>query len=163
MITPPFLKPGDKVAIVASSRKVTHGEIAFALETLVRWGLQPVEGKNLYAAYNQWAGTDEQRTADLQQAINDDTIKAIFFARGGNGIVRIIDKLDFSKFKTNPKWLVGYSDVTILHSHLQKIYDVVSLHAAMLTTYSKNTETVESIRKCLFGEKIKYDFFNEKL
>jgi muramoyltetrapeptide carboxypeptidase len=163
MNIPPFLKAGDKVAIVASSRKVTPQELAFSLETLVKWGLQPVESKHLYATHNQWAGTDEQRAKDLQQAINDDTIKAVFFARGGNGIIRLIDDVDLSKLKTQPKWLVGYSDVTILHTHLQKICNSASLHAVMLSSYAKNAEATESVRKCLFGEKIKYDFAAEKL
>ncbi len=163
MISPPFLKPGDKVAIVAASRKVTEAEMAFALKTLAAWGLQPVAGKHLYASHKQWAGTDRQRVEDLQWAINDESIKAVFFARGGNGIIRIIDKLDFKKFTASPKWLVGYSDVTILHAHINKFCKTASLHAAMLTVYKKNTETVESIRKCLFGEKIKYDFTTDKL
>jgi muramoyltetrapeptide carboxypeptidase len=163
MNTPSFLKPGDQVAIVASSRKVTKLELAFALETLTKWGLQPVEGKHLYAVEKQWAGTDDQRAEDLQWAVNDDSIKAIFFARGGNGIIRLIDDVDLSKLKANPKWLVGYSDVTILHAHLQKVCNCASLHAVMLAAYPKNAEAVDSIRKCLFGEKIKYDFTFEKL
>ncbi|HXB40943.1 MAG TPA: LD-carboxypeptidase [Bacteroidia bacterium] len=163
MNIPPYLKSGDKVAIVASSRKVSETELAFALKTLVNWGLQPVAGKHLYAAYNQWAGTDQQRADDLQWAIDDESIKAIFFARGGNGIIRIIDKIDFTKLNSNLKWFVGYSDVTILHAHLHKFCKTASLHANMLTAYSKNAEATESIRKCLFGEKIKYDFTPDKL
>jgi len=163
MIIPPFLKSGDKVAIVATSRKVSVGDLSYALETLTKWGLQPIAGKNVYLEHNQWAGRDEQRAEDLQWAINNDTIKAVFFARGGNGIVRIIDKVDFSKLKTSPKWLVGYSDVTILHAHLHKFSNTASLHAPMLAAYSKNAESTESIRKCLFGEKIKYDFNSHKL
>ena len=163
MIIPPFLKSGDKVAVVAASRKVSTQDLAYALETLAKWGLQPVAAKNLYAAHNQWAGTDEQRAEDLQWAINDDSLKAVFFARGGNGIIRVIDKVDFSKLKTNPKWLVGYSDVTILHAHLQKFCGVASLHGVMLASYSKNEESTESVRKCLFGEKIRYDFASNKL
>jgi len=163
MIIPPYLKAGDKVAVVASSRKVSQEGLAFALETLSKWGLQPVLGRHLYAAHNQWAGTDEQRAEDLQWAVNDDDIKAIFFARGGNGIIRIIDKVGFSPLRAQSKWFVGYSDVTILHAHLHKLYNCPSLHASMLSVYEKNAESTESIRKCLFGEKIKYEFEVNKL
>lgn len=156
MIIPPYLKPGDKVAIVAASRKVDKVDLEFAIKTLSGWGLQPVEGKHLYAEEKQWAGTDEQRAADLQWALDDESIKAIFFARGGNGIIRIIDKLDFSKFKANPKWLVGYSDVTILHAHANKM-GIASLHASMLTVYPKNADTVQSIGAALFGQFAEYN------
>ena len=163
MVNPPFLKAGDKVAVVAASRKVTADGLSFALETLVKWGLQPITGKHLYAEDKQWAGTDEQRAEDLQWAINDDTIKAVFFARGGNGIIRVVDKVDLSKLKTSPKWLVGFSDVTILHAHLNKFCGIASLHAVMLSSYAKNEESTQSVRNCLFGDKIKYDFASHKL
>lgn len=163
MNIPPFLKPGDKVAVIACSRKVAKPDIAFAIDTLAIWGLQPVEGKYLYSEDRQWAGNDEQRAADLQWAVNDDSIKAVFFARGGNGIIRVIDKVDLSKLKTNPKWLVGYSDVTILHAHLHTVCNCASLHAVMLGAYAKNQEATTSVRKCLFGENIKYTFEPQKL
>lgn len=163
MHIPPYLKAGDQVALVATSRKVSESELDFALQTLKKWGLHPVAGKHLYTSYNQWAGTDAQRAEDLQWALDDESIKAIFFARGGNGIIRIIDRVNMSRLAAHPKWLVGYSDVTILHAHLQKKCNCVSLHAPMLTLYSKNEEATESIRKCLFGEKIKYDFEAQKL
>ncbi len=155
MVIPPYLKAGDKVALVASSRKVSEADLAFAIETLKKWGLQPVQGKHLLSAHKQWAGTDDQRAEDLQWALDDSSIKAIFFARGGNGIIRVIDKLNFNKFTSDPKWLVGYSDVTLLHAQAHKL-EVASLHAQMLTVYGKNTESTESIRKCLFGENVKY-------
>jgi len=163
MIIPPFLKPGDKVAIVATARKILAEELAFALETLRKWGLEPVLGKNIYATDNQFAGSDEQRAADLQWAINDESIKAIFIARGGYGTVRIIDKVDFSKFKPCPKWVVGYSDVTVLHSHLHKYFYTATLHATMPINFHKNEEATESLRKSLFGEKIQYSFEKQQL
>lgn len=163
MISPPFLKPGHKVAIVATARKVSAQELAFALETLGKWGLKPVLGKNIYAAHNQFAGSDEQRAADLQEAINDDDIKAIFIARGGYGTLRIMDDVDCNRLKSHPKWLVGFSDVTVLHSHIHKFQQVASLHAVMPFSFDKNAEAVESLRKCLFGEKIKYQFPADKL
>jgi muramoyltetrapeptide carboxypeptidase len=156
MIIPPYLKPGDGVAVIASSRMVAAPELELALATLQKWGLRPVEGKHLYSTYKRWAGTDEQRAADLQWALDDNSIKAVFFARGGNGIIRILDRIDFSGLSANPKWLIGYSDVTFLHAHLHKVCKMASLHATMLTVYYKSQEAVESIRKCLFGEKIRY-------
>lgn len=163
MIIPPYLKPGDRVAIIASSRKVTEPELTHAVSTLGQWGLEPVKGHYLFDEHNQWAGHDDLRAEDLQWAINDESIKAVFFARGGNGIIRIIDKVDFSKIKTFPKWFVGYSDVTIVHAHLNKFCNCASLHAPMLTVYAKNAESTESIRKCLFGEKVEYAFDANKL
>jgi len=156
MIIPPFLKPGDKVAIVATARKISADELAFATETLRKWGLEPVLGKNIHVAENQFAGSDEQRAADLQWAINDDSIKAVFIARGGYGTIRIVDKVDLSKFKPHPKWIVGYSDVTVLHSHLHKYFYTATLHATMPINFHKNAEATGSVRKCLFGQKIEY-------
>ncbi|MEO8759328.1 MAG: LD-carboxypeptidase [Bacteroidia bacterium] len=158
MINPPFLKPNDKIAIVATARKISEQELAFALETISGWGLQPVLGKNIFAIENQFAGSDAQRAEDLQQAINDDSIKAIIIARGGYGTVRIIDLVDFSNLKTNPKWIIGYSDVTVLHSHLHKHLGITTLHATMPINFSKNAEAVETLRKSLFGEAISYQF-----
>ena len=158
MINPPYLKPNDKIAIVATARKISAEELSFAIETLKSWGLQPVLGKNIFAVENQFAGSDKQRTDDLQEAINDESIKAILIARGGYGTVRIVDDIDFSKLKTNPKWVIGYSDVTVLHSHIHTHIGIPALHATMPINFSKNAEAVETLRKCLFGETISYQF-----
>ena len=158
MTDTPFLKRNDKIAIIATARKISEEELSFAIETLISWGLNPVLGKNIYAIENQFAGSDLQRAEDLQQAINDDSLKAILIARGGYGTVRIIDDVDFSKLKTNPKWIIGYSDVTVLHSHIQTHIGIATLHATMPINFSKNAEAVETLRKCLFGEKISYQF-----
>ena len=158
MISTPFLKQNDKVAIVATARKISAEELSFAIETLTNWGLQPVLGQHIYAIENQFAGSDLQRAEDLQQAINDDGIKAILIARGGYGTVRIVDGVDFSKLKTNPKWIIGYSDVTVLHSHIHTHLGIPTLHATMPINFSKNAEAVETLRKSLFGEPISYQF-----
>ncbi len=163
MITPPFLKPGDKVAIVATARKVSAQEMAYALETLTKWGLQPVLGKNIYAVENQFAGSNKERAEDLQWAIDDESIKAVFIARGGYGTIRIMDDVDCNHLKSNPKWIVGFSDVTVLHSHIHKFCEVATIHAVMPINFDKNTEAIETLRKCLFGEKVKYEFPAEKL
>jgi len=163
MISPPYLRPGDKVALVATARKISAEELAFALKTLTEWGLEPVLAKNIYAAENQFAGSDGQRAEDLQWAINDESIKAIFIARGGYGTVRVVDKVNFNEFKPHPKWVVGYSDVTVLHSHFHKYFYTETLHATMPINFHKNEEATESLKKCLFGEKVKYEVKAEKL
>src|ERR1700758_2513974 len=158
MIGIPYLKRNDKIAIVATARKITKEDLLFAIELIKSWGLQPVLGKNIYAAENQFAGSDLQRTEDLQRAINDETIKAIIIARGGYGTVRIIDAIDFTKLKTSPKWIIGYSDVTVLHSHIHRHINIPTLHATMPINFSKNKEAIDTLRKCLFGETISYEF-----
>ena len=158
MTNPPFLKPNDKIAIVASARKISEEELTFAIKILKEWGLQPVLGKNIFAIENQFAGSDKQRADDLQEAINDDNVKAILIARGGYGTVRIVDRVDFSKLKTNPKWIIGYSDVTVLHSHIHSHIGISTIHATMPINFSKNAEAVETLRKCLLGETISYQF-----
>ncbi|MFM7216740.1 MAG: LD-carboxypeptidase, partial [Bacteroidota bacterium] len=117
MVRPSFLQPGDTVALVASARKVSRLEMKPAIDLLQSWGLQVQTGKHLYKDDRQFAGTDEERTADLQKALNSKTCKAILFARGGYGTVRIIDRLDWKRFVKEPKWLIGFSDLTVLHSH----------------------------------------------
>ena len=153
-----YLKQNDKIAIVATARKISGEELAFAIKTIKAWGLQPVLGKNIYAIENQFAGSDKQRAEDLQWAINDDEIKAIIIARGGYGTVRLIDAVNFTKLKTNPKFIIGYSDVTVLHSHIHTQIGLPTMHATMPINFDKNAEAVETLRKFLFGEKISYQF-----
>ena len=165
MITPSYLKRGDKIAIVAPARKISNFEIANAVKTFKNWGLEVVLGKNLFNSNNQFAGTDEERKSDFQQMLDDPTIKAIIAARGGYGSVRIIDKLDFSKFIKNPKWIIGYSDITVFHSHINTNFEIESLHAIMPINFSdeeKSKVSAESLRKTLFGEKIFYSINNSK-
>lgn len=152
MITPKSLQQGDTVAIVSTARKITKEELQPALQLLKSWGLQAVLGKTIGAEENQFAGSDELRAADFQQMLDDPNIKAIWCARGGYGTVRIIDKLDFSSFTKIPKWIIGYSDVTVLHSHIHNL-GVETLHAQMcLEIENKTEEARESIRKVIFGE-----------
>src|ERR1700752_3347778 len=158
MNKPPYLKQNDKIAIVATARKISAEELTFAIEMLKAWGLQPVLGKNIFAIENQFAGSDKQRAEDLQWAINDDEIKAVIIARGGYGTVRIVDAIDFTKLKTNPKFIIGYSDVTVLHSHIHRHINIPTLHATMPINFSKNKEAIDTLRKCLFGETISYEF-----
>lgn len=152
MATPPFLKKDDNVAIVSTARKISKEELKPAIQLLESWGLKAVLGKTIGAEENQFAGSDDLRATDFQQMLDDPKIKAIWCARGGYGTVRIIDKLDFSAFKKSPKWIVGYSDVTVLHSHIHN-FRIETLHAQMcLEIENKTEEARESIRKVLFGE-----------
>lgn len=156
MITPPFLKKGDKIGIVAPARKISRQEIQPAIATFEKWGLQVELGKNLFRSDNQFSGTDDERANDLQEMLDDSTIRAIVSARGGYGTLRIIDKLDFKKFREKPKWIVGYSDVTVLHSHINHNFDIETLHATMPIKFSKDEESVDTLKKALFGERISY-------
>ncbi|MFT4642409.1 MAG: muramoyltetrapeptide carboxypeptidase, partial [Candidatus Azotimanducaceae bacterium] len=128
MILPDFLQEGDSVAIVSAARKISLGEITPAINLLKSWGLKVVIGDTIDLSENQYAGSDEERTKDFQAMLDNTKVKAIWCARGGYGTVRIIDQLDFSSFLKNPKWIIGYSDITVLHSHLHNS-GVASSHA----------------------------------
>lgn len=155
-ITPPYLKPGDCIGIVAPARKLSAEELAPAIKILEDWGLKVKLGKHIYAAYSQFAGTDEERCSDFQSMLNDAEIKAILAARGGYGEVRIIDSVDFSVFKEHPKWIVGYSDVTVFHSHIHTHLGIETLHATMPINFNKDAESIALLKEALFGEPIAY-------
>ncbi len=164
MSAPEFLIKGDKVAIIATARKVSAEEISNSVKILETWGLKVSFGKNLFKAHHQFAGTDERRAEDLQQMLDDEKIKAVFCARGGYGTVRIIDELNFRKFIAKPKWLVGYSDITVLHSHVFSNFQIPSIHGTMPINFPKNTkESLESLRRALFGETVIHSFPGHKL
>lgn len=148
---PTKLKPGDKVIIISSARKVLPEEVNAAVEVLKSWGLLVEFGDNLYAEFNQFAGSDLQRTNDLQKAINDESIKAILFARGGYGTVRIVDAINYSALTKNPKWVIGFSDITVLHAHLERNFGIATLHSPMAFNFQKTSEEVlEKIKNLLF-------------
>ncbi len=156
MVLPSYLNKGDTVAIIATARKVSKEEIQPAVAFFESYGLSVVLGKNLFESSNQYAGTDAQRTEDLQWALNDKTIKAIIIARGGYGSVRTIEQIDFTEFKKHPKWMVGYSDVTVLHNAIHKI-GVATLHATMPLNFTKNEEATKSMVDALFGKLIQVE------
>lgn len=156
MKIPPYLKKGDKVALVCTARKFFPEDAQPAIDLLKSWGLEVKLGKTIGLDSCQLGGTDKERAADLQEMLDDDSIKAIWCARGGYGTVRIIDSLDFTKFKKHPKWIMGFSDVTVLHSHLNTL-GIATLHSIMPFTVPKAPDEVkETLRKALFGEPIKY-------
>lgn len=159
MKRPPFLKPGDKIGIFAPARKINPNELNFFIKEVENHGYQAVFSKKLFAADRQFAGTDKERANDLQELLDNDEIKAVISARGGYGSIRIIDKIDFNNFIKNPKWLIGYSDITVLHSHINKNFEIETLHAAMPLGLEKNTrESVEIIFDVLKGSNPAYQF-----
>ena len=157
MITPKFLQKGDTVAIVATARKIDISTLKPAVKLLESWGLNVVLGRTIGKEENQLAGPDWLRATDFQEMLDNPTISAIWAAKGGYGTVRIIDRIDFSRFKKNPKWIVGFSDVTVLHSHLNNM-DVETIHGMMaISSASATPAAIESLRKALFGEKLEYE------
>ena len=157
MIRPPYLKEGDTVAIVSTARNVSKFEIKPAIDLLKSWGLEVQTGKNLYKEENQFAGNDEDRTGDLQRALNNKNVQAVLFARGGYGTVRVIDQIDWKKFTKQPKWLIGYSDITVVHSHVHKTCLVQTMHAPMSLNLPKlNAPCLQVFKETLFGKPLRY-------
>lgn len=157
MTTPANLQKGDTVAILATARKNVDNNLKPAIDLLHSWGLEVVIGKTIGLDNNQLAGTDEQRAADFQEQLDNPNIKAIWCVKGGYGTVRIIDLLDFTKFKQHPKWIVGFSDITVLHNHLNTM-GFKTLHAVMPITVPRATkEAIETLRLSLFGNKLEYE------
>jgi len=156
MITPPYLQKGDTVAILATARKHIVKSMQPTIDLLESWGLTVVIGKSIGLEENQLAGNDEQRAADLQEQLDNPNIKAIWCARGGYGTVRVVDLVDFTQFKKSPKWLVGFSDVTVLHNHLNTM-GYKSIHGIMPISLAKaSKEAIESLRLSLFGQPLQY-------
>ncbi len=156
MITPPYLQKGDTVAILATARKHIVKSMQPTIDLLESWGLHVVIGKSIGLEENQLAGSDEDRAADLQEQLDNPNIKAIWCARGGYGTVRIVDLIDFTQFKKHPKWLVGFSDVTVLHNHLNTM-GYKSIHGIMPISLAKaSPEAIESLRLSLFGQPLQY-------
>ncbi len=158
---PEPLKKGDTVAITCPAKKLPH-EITDAIKLLESWELNVVLGKTVPASYHQFAGNDELRAKDFQYFLDNDHIKAIFAARGGYGTIRIIDAIDFSGFAKNPKWIIGFSDITVLHSHIYANYEIQSIHGQMPLTIPDGTKpSLETLRKTLFGEELVYNYSGE--
>lgn len=138
MIRPPFLKKGDTIGIAATARKISEAELMPAITKFREWGFQVLLSEALYAEDHQFAGTDQQRLSGFQKLLDNNTVKAIIIARGGYGTVRLIDEIDFTSFKKNPKWIIGYSDVTVLHSHIHQNFGIETIHATMPLNFPKN-------------------------
>ena len=156
---PPALRPGDAIGLVCPAGYMPLEKAQACIETLREWGYLVRVGKTLGSdSPNYFSGTDEERLADLQQMLDDTSVKAILCGRGGYGLGRIIDRINFSGFKKDPKWIIGFSDVTVLHTHIYANYKIASLHAPMAAAFNDggaNSEYVQSLRYALEGKKSK--------
>ncbi|MFC5047505.1 LD-carboxypeptidase [Aquimarina hainanensis] len=159
---PERLKKGDRVGIISTARKIDRKKVSFAVSLLMEWGLVPVVGKTIGIGENQLAGSDTIRAQDFQEMWNDPSIKAIWCARGGYGTIRIIDAIDFSLKNKCAKWVIGYSDITVLHAHLHTLA-IPSIHGPMPIDIHKCTlEAKMSLKNAVFGTPIKYQISSHK-
>lgn len=162
MKTPSYLQKGDTIAIISTARKISLIEIEAAINLLNSWGLKVIVGKTIGLENNQFAGTAQERIADLQTFLDDERVKAIWCARGGYGTVQLIDYLDFNTFIKHPKWIVGYSDITVLHAHIHNL-GIETIHATMPINIPKNSEeSIKTLKNVLFGNLLKYEFQPDK-
>ncbi len=156
MITPPYLKSGDRVALVAPAGKIGTEVVRAAMRTLGEWGYEVVPGRHVFDNLFQYAASDPDRLSDLQQALDDPDAKAVLCARGGYGTVRIIDRIDFGAFRNKPKWIIGFSDITVLHAHINRHLGVETLHATMAAGLAGEGPAGETLRAALAGDKLVY-------
>lgn len=164
-IIPPYLKPGDIVGITAPAGYITLESIQPAIRQIESWGLTVKVGNTIGKRNFTFGGTDEERAEDLQDLINDPQVKAILCARGGYGSVRLIDQIRWNKLKSAPKWIIGFSDITVIHAHLSRVVGLASIHSKMCNSFPDDwskaepvqIETILSIRDALMGKKMKYE------
>ncbi len=160
MITPPYLKKGDTIGIVSPAKSIAEEVVSNACRIIEDLGFKVKPGKNVTSVFHQFAGTDEGRAADFQEMLDDEEVKMILCSRGGYGSIRIIDLLDFNQFIKHPKWIVGFSDITVFHSHLLSNFGIESIHAKMPLNFPYNGIGDQSV-KLLFaaarGENLKYE------
>jgi len=167
---PPYLQKNDTIGIVCPAGYMSTEKAQACINTLQEWGYGVRIGKTLgNDSQNYFSGTDRERLDDFQQMLDDDEVKAILCARGGYGIGRIIEQLSFKKFKKNPKWIIGFSDVTILHAHIYSNYEIATLHALMASAFNdgeNHNRFINALKHVLEGQKIKYQSaphaFNKK-
>ena len=163
MITPPYLKKGDTVGILATARKIDQATLKPAIQLLESWGLKVVLGKTIGKEENQLAGADWQRATDFQEMLDNPNIKAIWAAKGGYGTVRIVDRINFTNFKKNPKWIVGFSDLTVMHSHINNL-NIETIHAMMaISSKTATEEAKQTLHDALFGQKLSYNMPKDEL
>ncbi len=163
-VVPPYLVPGDSIGITCPAGFITEQEIKPAVEEMERWGFKIKVGATVGKRDFGFGGTDEERANDLQRMLDDDDIKAIMCGRGGYGAVRIIDRLNFEAFSKKPKWVIGFSDITVIHSHLIRNYGIASIHSKMCNSFPDDmseaeplqADSIRSIEKALKGEKMNY-------
>lgn len=156
MITPPFLKTGDKVSIIAPAGKVKKNSLTEATKIIEGWGLNASLGRHVYSEHHSYlAGTDQERLSDLQSALDHESLAAVFCARGGYGVTRIVDEIDFTNFLTKPKWVIGFSDITDLHLRLNR-QGCESIHGIMPSLFTKPnaSSSINSLQQTLFGSQV---------
>ena len=161
---PAYLKKGDSIGITCPAGFITLEDIEPAINKIGEWGYEVKIGDTIGKRDASFAGTDDERLADLQHMLDDRNIKAILSARGGYGAVRVIDRIDFKKFVSHPKWIIGFSDLTVLHSHIHRHYNIATIHSKMCNSFPVDwslaeqvqIETIDSIRQAISGEKMKY-------
>jgi len=162
-MTPSFLKPKDQIRILSPSGIINPDFIDGSIKVLSSWGLKVTEGKYARTEYGRFAGTKEERTADLQLALDDPSVKAILCSRGGYGLAQIIDRIDFTAFTNSPKWLIGFSDISILHSTISNL-GIASIHGIMGMHLSKlpvESDQVQNLKNILFGKPLVYNIPGE--
>lgn len=160
MKTPPYLQPGDTIAITCPAGYMAKEKAQTCVDVLQQWGYDVLLGKTLGSrSKNYFSGTDEERLNELQAMLDAPEIKAILCGRGGYGVGRIIDQLDFTAFKKNPKWIIGFSDITILHAHINRNYKIATLHSPMAAAFNDGgykNKYVQSLKDALEGKKAVY-------
>lgn len=162
---PPYLRTGDVVGITAPAGFISLEEIAPAVAVMKSWGFKILVGNTIGKKDFTFGGTDAERLADLQQMLDNPQVKAIMCARGGYGSIRIVDQINWTSFKKKPKWVIGFSDITVLHSHIHTQCHVASLHAKMTNSFPDNwavaepvqTATINSIKEALCGSPMAYE------
>lgn len=162
---PAYLQPGDTIGITSPAGYITVADILPAIERLEAWGFKVMMGATIGNRYFTFGGTDAERAADLQALINNPSVKAILCARGGYGLIRIIDLIDCKPLKKNPKWIIGFSDVTVLHGFLQQQVGIASIHSKMCNSFpdkwaeadTLQQQTIQSIADCITGKKMQYE------
>ncbi|MEA3494774.1 MAG: LD-carboxypeptidase [Bacteroidota bacterium] len=160
-----YVKKGDYVSIIAPAGKISKEVVFSAKSVLESWGLNVILGKNLFKNHFKYSATDRQRLEDFQDALDSKEIKAIICARGGYGLIRIIDKIDFTKFYENPKWIVGFSDICILHSYVNNLFKIPTIHGPMCNGFlqEENKSSLKYLKSILFGKFPFYEIPTNKL
>ncbi len=160
MKLPPFLKAGSTIGITCPSGYVSAERVAYAITVLEKWGFKVKQGKTIGSEHFYFSGTDTERLADLQEMMNDPEVDAILMGRGGYGMSRIIDDIDLRGFLKKPKWLCGFSDITVLHNHIQACGNIASLHSPMCGAFKPETENepyLNTLLTALTGGELHYD------
>jgi muramoyltetrapeptide carboxypeptidase len=167
---PPYLQPGDTIALVCPAGYMAIEKAQTCIDVLQQWGYKVRVGTTVGSdSKNYFSGTDEERLINFQQILDDDEVKAVMCARGGYGLSRIIDKIDFKKFKKHPKWIIGFSDITVLHGHIYSNFEISTIHGPMAGAFNNEgyrNEFVLSLKNVLEGKRIRYECavheFNKK-